>query len=277
MITKKINKIGMLTIFIAFIFLSSCSIEQKEVTQQSLVLDQNEGYMAISENNIDGYDRSLFFYFYLKTNKTYEEEEVENILKDEILNVTLISTDKSEVYSTTKLIWTVAKVEPKKFNLLLVLFPEVSDLQLIGSKVITRIEFLTINGKLEFNLKPYIIEEMPTIPPNIEKNLYASSVPVDTLMAEDMTAMYPIIISGVDDFCENEVFSLYWSEGLSSLPPSSYNIESVKDGDLGREYQIKLFFTEDAHQVIFRPFVELTCGELNYLIVPTAPAYIRSK
>jgi len=271
------NRVLLSILTVAALFcLTSCLVEQKEVTQQSLVLDQNEGYMAISENNTDGYDRSLFFYFYLKTNKTYEEQEVENILKDEILKVTLISTDESEFYSTTKLVWTVAKVEQKKFNLLLVLFPEIDDLHLAGPEIITRIEFLAKNGRLGYDLEPYIIEEKPTIPQNGKEKLYTSSVAVDTLMAEDMTAMYPMTIAGVGDICENEIFSLYWSGGLSSLP-SSYIIEDVNDVELGREYQIKLFFTENAHQVIFRPFVQLTCGEVNYLLVPTAPAYIRSR
>ena len=268
--------IGLFITTIFFVFLTACSVEQNVVTQQSLVLDQGEGYLAISENNTDGYNRSLFFYFYLETNNKYEEKEVENILKDEILNVSLISTDKTELYSTAKLIWTVAEIEPKKFNLMLVLFPEIGDLQLDGPEVIAKIEFLTKNGKLEYDLKPYIIEEKTTIPRNVEEKLYTSSVAVDTLMAEDLTAMYPMTIASVDEICENEVLSLYWSESLSSLP-SSYIIEDVENVELGREYKMKLYFSEDAHQVIFRPFVRITCGETDYLLVPTVPAYIRNR
>jgi len=84
--------IGLFITTILFFFLTACSVEQNVVTQQSLVLDQGEGYLAISENNTDGYNRSLFFYFYLETNNKYGEKEVENILNDEILNVSLIST-----------------------------------------------------------------------------------------------------------------------------------------------------------------------------------------
>jgi len=70
-----------------------------------------------------------------------------------------------------------------------------------------KIEFLTKNGKLEYDLKPYIIEEKTTIPRNVEEKLYTSSVTVDTLMAEDLTAMYPMTIASVDEICENEVLA----------------------------------------------------------------------
>lgn len=230
----------------------------------ALTLDQGNAFIAISQNDVSGYNRWIPFYFHLSVDRAMSTQDVENDLKKHIQTASLVFENAQGVFQSDELIWSAAEAGEGEYNLTLVLIPEVGELPLEGVERIKTIRLSGEDGERSYDLANYAIEERLTVP---ESEMYVSLCGIVSFVEEDRTAR----INYGFQVNENQVcaFDIDYAPQFDDIV--RYQIE---EEDAGSTYAVRVLLREGASQTVFRPFlrVEDENGQSGWLI-PSVPVY----
>mgnify|MGYP001155393619 CR=1 FL=1 len=168
---KKTLKIIIPILFLCIISFVSCKKQPVANNQtksnfniSNLKIDQQNAYIALSANDMEGYNRWVPFYFSFSEKSDTKATEIENLLNKKITSVTLYSDDKN-IYQTKQLIWSAFKLGDGKYNLTLVLVPELTEFKFDGIQTITHIELgYNSNSSKKYELPTYYNIFMVNLP-----------------------------------------------------------------------------------------------------------------
>jgi len=238
-----------------------------------LILDQNDTFIALSNNDASGYNRWVPFYFFLQTDLDYNVEEVEAYLKENIAELTLYDEKNVAILTTNELIWSPYKLEENKYNLTLVIQ---ADLNITTFNETTKLNkvVLDIKGeKVDYLLDNYLIEARETIS---EDSLYSSQSTIETsILEEELSSSINYGIAG-KEIESIRSLELHYPNGFANI--SSYAFETSEiDGTGNLVYHAKIYFSQPSNKVVFRPFIQVNYsnGDLGGWLIPALPAYIK--
>lgn len=232
-----------------------------------LHLDQGDTYMAISDNDIDGMNRWVTFYFYLETALDYDDVEVTSVLR-KTFSETTIFTDKDETYVTETLIWTAVRAAPKSYNLTMAIIPALNEPAFTGTTQIQKIRLSGESVHTEFLPAHYIVEPLETLPGDIA---HCSLATVNSGIQDGLTvsANYGITNGRADITSFALVFPMNFA-GIQQYEVTSIN-PSEDDQII---YSVKLHFDEKTTKIVFRPFIKIVSSDDSGYIIPPYPTYI---
>lgn len=247
---------------------NSPSPEKRRLDVSKLKIDQENAYISLSSNDMEGYNRWIPFYFTFKENFDVDASKIDDMLTKKITSASLYADGKN-IYQTTALKWSAVKLNNRKYNLTLVLNPELSDFKFDGVKTITHIELSFDSGSSKkYELPTYLIEQRPTVP---EKLLSVCLSSTETEIAEDLTAN---AVYGIEKN-ENEIndFALDFPKSFSNI--KSYKIvKTEQTDDNTMEYSITYQLDKNCPKTVFRPFLKVKYNnDESGWLVPSVPVY----
>lgn len=269
-------------------FGNNLTSEDGIINMGQITLDDAEAFISLSSNDDSGYNRWLIFYFQMKTDTDYSQEDTLEFLEEKISSATLSTQTDDDFFTTNGLLWTSTKVSEKNYNLVLTLIPDIDKLAANEHVKIESITLTTDTGKYEYVLSNYYVETKETIG---EEICYISSSPVDVQFSNGYEGNFSYGFTAADEYQITDVeleyppiFSMLETSNASLTEEPYGNTNESSEGnkpDYNDYYgQIHLSFSSLDHPVLFRPFVKISyidtttgiVGE-GYL-VPSLPAYI---
>lgn len=129
---------------------------------ETLAYDQELAYIALSKNDVSGYNRWIPFYFVVQVAEGCSVDEVEDALSRHVREIRLFAKGGELVFSTEELIWSAFQLPGGVSNLSLVVIPECGALKCDGTVTLERLALLIDEKTVEFPISDYIIEEKET-------------------------------------------------------------------------------------------------------------------
>ena len=269
-VIKKILKSIFIIFTISMIIVSVVTSKKNIFDFSNLKLDQQNAYISLSRNNVEGYNRWIPFYFSYYEEVDMDSSEVEEVLNENVKYANLYAGSEV-IYSTERLVWSSCEVTNGNYNLTLVLIPELKEFMFKGIKVITHIELVSSTNEFQkYKLPNYIVEQRMTID-NEEFDISLSSMESDISENFIARANYGIAKK------QNEITEIELDYPKDFLNVKNYKIVDIAEsGDGNVVYSFDVQLTENSSKTIFRPFlkIEYNNGKLGYLI-PAVPVYFR--
>lgn len=218
---------------------------------------------------MSGYNRWLPFYFKISCDENLNEGEVEEFLNENILKVSLYSSEEQKLYETEHLVWSACKIDDKTFNLTLVLIPELNSFDINGVKQIDKIMLASDKSFYEYKLNSYLIEQRETIS---ESEMYVSLSSIEAIVQENLTTQinYGIVKRNY----EISAFDIYFPKQFDDI--ASYqimDIEVVEDNSV--QYSIAITLNKKNSRTVFRPFLKVSYDDHIGWMVPCVPVYFK--
>ncbi len=272
-----------LCVFVVLIFLlaSGCTPAEHEspsppditkaVNFTNLQLDQGEAFISISSNVIGGYNRWIPFYFSVQTESKYTNEEIVQSLEENIKTITLFSENNETLVTSSDLIWTSADIGDNKYNLVLVIIPELENTAFNNMTLVISLSLSNDSESKEYTLPKCLIEAKETA---LEKDFFVSLSTFDTRYSEGDSCQINYGILDKNDNKINEFALVY---------PSSFGVEKyefIHQGIEDKDYTFKVnaHFSSRREKLMFRPFIKIKYSDANQeaYLIPALPAYINS-
>jgi hypothetical protein len=236
----------------------------------SLRLDQGEAFIAISNNDMEGFNRWIPFFFSFQAKSDIETKYIEEFMY-ETINYATLYNGKNIICTTDELVWSVGSSSDNSYTITLIVLPDLDELEIDGIVEIDTLSFSTNDKIVEYILPSYKIEARDTVP---ESDLYVSLSAIDAELEDDLIARIGYGIMQRNGKVEN--FELDYPANFANI--EKYIITGIEEKEDGVvEYSVDLYFADLSTKVLYRPFIKVEYSGKTGWMIPTVPVYISLK